>query len=438
MANAPHPPWRPELSKYGSELGAGCEAIMKRVRYTKYTGDLASEMSMEDLLQALSDYLLDSGFQDPFTRFQELDHTLDDLKEAIRQALESGEFLDERTQEAIDAMAADGKLDELIEQLLDRMEQENFISSELSQNPGHVSQTAGQMSDAQQQVRFEVTDKSLDFLGYKTLRDLLGSLGKSSYGRHDTRNWATGIETSGASRPYEFGDTLNLDSTATLTSAIQREGLTLPLNIEYRDLQVHQCEYQSSCATVVMLDCSHSMILYGEDRFTPAKKVAMALSHLIRTQYPGDSLSLVLFHDSAEELPVSQLARVKVGPFYTNTREGLRVAQRILKAQRKDMKQIVMITDGKPSALTLSDGRIYKNAFGLDPLVVSETLEEVARCKRSNVMINTFMLASDPGLMQFVHKVTQMCRGKAYFTTPDTLGEYLLMDYMQRKMKTIH
>ncbi len=171
-----------------------------------------------------------------------------------------------------------------------------------------------------------------------------------------------------------------------------------------------------------MLDCSHSMILYGEDRFTPAKKVAMALSHLIRTQYPGDSLSLVLFHDSAEELPVSQLARVKVGPYYTNTREGLRVAQRILARQRKDMKQIVMITDGKPSALTLPDGRIYKNAYGLDPLVVSETLEEVARCKRSNIMINTFMLASDFGLVQFVHKVSEMCRGKAYFTTPDTLG----------------
>ena len=179
-----------------------------------------------------------------------------------------------------------------------------------------------------------------------------------------------------------------------------------------------------------MLDCSHSMILYGEDRFTPAKRVAMALSHLIRTQYPGDSLSLVLFHDSAEEMPVSQLARVKVGPWYTNTREGLRVAQRMLARQRKDMKQIVMITDGKPSALTLPDGRIYKNAYGLDPLVVSETLEEVARCKRSNIMINTFMLAQDYGLVQFVHKVSEMCRGKAYFTTPDTLGEYLLMDYM--------
>jgi Ca-activated chloride channel homolog len=410
---------------------------MKRVRYTKYNGDLASEMSLEDLLQSLSDYLLDSGFQNPYQDFQDLDHTLDDLKEALRRALESGELFDERMQQAIDDLAEEGKLDELIDKLIDRMEQENLISTSQSQQPGRVSQNQGETSPPRE-VHFEVTDKSLDFLGYKTLRDLLGSLGKSNYGRHDTRHWATGIETSGGSRQYEFGDVLNLDATATLASAISREGLTLPLNIEYRDLQVHQCEYQSSCATVVMLDCSHSMILYGEDRFTPAKKVAMALSHLIRTQYPGDSLSLVLFHDSAEELPVSQLARVKVGPYHTNTREGLRLAQRILKAQRKDMKQIVMITDGKPSALTLEDGRIYKNAFGLDPLVVSETLEEVARCKRSNIMINTFMLASDPGLVQFVHKVSQMCRGKAYFTSPQTLGEYLLMDYMQGKSRTIH
>jgi Ca-activated chloride channel family protein len=231
---------------------------------------------------------------------------------------------------------------------------------------------------------------------------------------------------------------MNLDINATLSSAIRREGLSLPLAIEYSDLHVHQCEYQSSCATVLMLDCSHSMILYGEDRFTPAKKVAMALSQLIRTQYPGDTLSLVLFHDSAEELPLSQLARVRVGPYYTNTREGLRLAQRILQRQRKDMKQIIMITDGKPSAVTLPDGRIYKNAFGLDPMVVSQTLEEVAKCKRAGVMINTFMLASDRGLVQFVQKVTEMCRGKAYFTTPYTLGQYLLMDYMSRKTKTVH
>jgi len=411
---------------------------MKRVRYTKFNGDLVSEIDMEDLLKALSDYLLDSGFRDPYLRFQDLDHTLDNLREALRQLLESGEMFDDRIRAQLQQLMEQGKSDELIDKLIQRMERENYISWSQNINPEQMAQMMGQAGNVQGEVRFEVTDKSLDFLGYKTLRDLLGSLGKANFGRHDTRHWATGVEAHGASQRYEFGDTLNLDTVTTLKSAIAREGTGLPLNLEYDDLHVHQCEYQSSCATVVMLDCSHSMILYGEDRFTPAKKVAMALSHLIRTQYPGDSLSLVLFHDSAEELPVSQLARVKVGPYYTNTCEGLRLAQRILARQRKDMKQIVMITDGKPSALTLPDGRIYKNAYGLDPLVVSETLEEVARCKRSSIMINTFMLASDYGLVQFVHRVSEMCRGKAYFTTPDTLGEYLLMDYMNRKSKTIH
>jgi Ca-activated chloride channel homolog len=412
---------------------------MKRIRYTKYVPDPAGEMSMEDLLSALSDYLLQSGFQNyMFYDLPPGEQTLEDLRQAIEQALLEGNLLDEEMRQRLQQMQMDGTLDELIEQLIERMQQEDYLSIEQPHDPAKQSSVGGQVGDAQQQAKFEITDKSLDFLGYKTLRDLMGSLGKSSFGRHDTRDLATGIETSGASRLYEFGDTLNLDITATLSSAIQREGLTLPLNIEYSDLQVHQCEYQSSCATVLMLDCSHSMILYGEDRFTPAKKVAMALSHLIRTQYPGDSLSLILFHDSAEEVPLSQLARVKVGPYYTNTREGLRLAQRILQRQRKDMKQIVMITDGKPSALTLEDGRIYKNAFGLDPLVVSQTLEEVSKCKRAGIMINTFMLASDYGLVQFVQKVTEMCRGKAYFTTPYTLGQYLLMDYMSRKTKTIH
>jgi Ca-activated chloride channel family protein len=409
---------------------------MKRVEYTKYNGDLASDVDLEELLQALSDYLLDSGFRDPWAQFQELDHNLDDLREALRRMLESGEFGNENMRRQLDALSAED-MEKLIEKLIERMERENYISASGRGDPRNA-EVGGQSGEAQGNVHFEVTDKSLDFLGFKTMRDLLGSLGKSSFGRHDTRHMATGIEATGASRRYEFGDVLNLDTTATLSSAISRDGLVLPLNLEYDDLHVHQCDYQSSCATVVMLDCSHSMILYGEDRFTPAKRVAMALSHLIRTQYPGDSLSLVLFHDSAEEIPVSQIARVKVGPWYTNTREGLRVAQRILARQRKDMKQIVMITDGKPSALTLPDGRIYRNAYGLDPLVISETLEEVARCKRSNVMINTFMLASDLALVQFVHKVSQMCRGKAYFTTPDTLGKYLLMDYMQRKSQTIH
>src|SRR5450432_3215734 len=412
---------------------------MKYTKFSKYVGDLADEMSMEDLLSALSDYMLESGFESQYSYFQQMDeHSLEALRQAIQQALESGDFLDQEMRERLEQMQMDGTMDELIDKLMDRMQQEDYISVDQPPDPSRPSSSPGQTGESQSEVKFEITDKSLDFLGFKTLRDLLGSLGRSSFGRHDTRDLATGIEASGASKKYEFGDTLNLDITETLSSAIQREGLALPLNIEYSDLHVHQCEYQSSCATVVMLDCSHSMILYGEDRFTPAKKVAMALGHLIRTQFPGDSLSLVLFHDSAEELPVSQLARVKVGPYYTNTREGLRLSQRILQRQKKDMKQIIMITDGKPSALTLEDGRVYKNAFGLDPLVISQTLEEVARCKKRGILINTFMLASDYGLVQFVQKVTQMCKGKAYFTTPYTLGNYLLMDYMNRKTRTIH
>src|SRR5215813_1895230 len=420
-------------------LGISEKKPMKYTRYSKYVGDLADEMSLEDLLNALSDYMLQSGFQSQYMYFQQMDeHSLEALRQAIQQALEAGDFMSDEMRERLEQMQMDGSLEQLIDKLIERMQQEDYISVDQPAESAESSNGPGQTGDAQSQVKFEITDKSLDFLGFKTLRDLLGSLGRSSFGRHDTRDLATGIESSGASKQYEFGDTLNLDITETLSSAIQREGLKLPLDLEYSDLRVHQCEYQSSCATVVMLDCSHSMILYGEDRFTPAKKVAMALSHLIRTQYPGDSLSLILFHDSAEEVPLSQLARVKVGPYYTNTREGLRLAQRILQKQRKDMKQIIMITDGKPSALTLEDGRIYKNAFGLDPLVVSQTLEEVAKCKRSGILINTFMLASDYGLVNFVQKVTEMCKGKAYFTTPYTLGQYLLMDYMSRKTKTIH
>src|SRR6266478_5529922 len=179
-------------------------------------------------------------------------------------------------------------------------------------------------------------------------------------------------------------------------------------------------------------------MLWRGGSFRPAERGAVTVCNSMWTQFPDDTQHLVLFHDSAEEVPLNELARVQVGPFYTNTREGLRMAQRILLRQRKDMRQIIMITDGKPSALTLEDGRIYKNAFGLDPFVVSETLEEVNKCKRANIMINTFMLASDYSLVHFVQKITQMCRGKAYFTTPQNLGQYLLMDFMQRKTRHIH
>ena len=405
---------------------------MKSVRYTKFTGEDFG-LSAEDLMRALADYFLASGFDNPYMQFSEFnENTLEDLKRAIEEALMRGDFVDqeraEQMREAMENMSEE-QLDQMLERMVQKLAEEGYINTDPQ---------SGSVGQGERKVDVKITDKSVDFLGFKTLKDLLGSLGRSSFGAHDTRDLSTGVETSGAAKQYEFGDTLNLDVGATLFSSMQREGVTLPLNLEYEDLHVHQSEYQSSCATVIMLDCSHSMILYGEDRFTPAKKVALALAHLIRTHYPGDTLRAVLFHDSAEEVRMEELARVQVGPYYTNTREGLILAQKLLARERKDMKQIIMITDGKPSALTLDDGRIYRNAFGLDPLVISRTLEEVSRCKRQGILINTFMLASDYGLVQFVQKVTALCKGKAYFTRPEQLGQYLLMDYMNRKTRTIH
>ena len=424
---------------------------MKFIKYGKYTGEPADALDLEELVKRLGDFFLQSGFESQYYGVSEFDpeRSMDALKEAILRALQEGDLFpegalsDDMREMLKNPNAANNEeIQKLLEQIAERLAQEGFINPQQPPQVTPPPQTSarGNVGEPQDrtEARFEITDKTIDFLGFKTLQDLLGSLGRSSFGRHDTRDLSTGIESAGASRPYEFGDTLNLDVSETLFNAVRRDGAQVPINITYQDLMVHQCEYQSSCATVVLLDCSHSMILYGEDRFTPAKRVAMALSHLIRTQYPGDTLSLVLFHDSAEEVPLNELARVQVGPYYTNTREGLRIAQRILLRQKKDMRQIVMITDGKPSALTLEDGRIYKNAFGLDPFVVSETLEEVNKCKRAGILINTFMLASDYALVNFVQKITQMCRGKAYFTTPYTLGQYLLMDYMRGKTRHIH
>ncbi len=425
---------------------------MKVIRYGKYVGEPADAVDLDELVKRMGDFFLQSGFESQYFGVSEMDNerSMEALKEAILRALQEGELLpDDAMSEELRKMLQSPQaqnsqeVKDLLEKLMERLAQEGFINPQQPPQvtPPHQNTARGSLGpaqDRQSEARFEITDKTIDFLGFKTLQDLMGSMGRSSFGRHDTRDLSTGVESGGVSRPYEFGDTLNMDVSETLFNAVRREGVKVPINMEYSDLMVHQCEYHSSCATVLLLDCSHSMILYGEDRFTPAKRVAMALSHLIRTQYPGDTLSLVLFHDSAEEVPLGELARVQVGPYYTNTREGLRMAQRILLRQKKDMRQIIMITDGKPSALTLEDGRIYKNAFGLDPFVVGQTLEEVNKCKRAGILINTFMLASDYSLVHFVQKITEMCRGKAYFTTPYTLGQYLLMDYMQRKTKQIH
>jgi len=448
---------------------------MRFTRYSKFNGLDVYGINLGDLMEGLSDSLLYSGYDDDYywTREQmPQDTSIDALRRALLEALLEKELLSQhQIQQMLDENEGKyegSQLQEMLNQLIERLVEEGYLKLREEQPAQQRDRMGGngqgRIEDPlPRNVKFEVTEKGLDFLGYKTLRNLLGSLGKSSMGRHDTPHLATGVEAEAASKPYEFGDTINLDVNTTLLSAIQREGLTVPLNLEYRDLHVHQCDYQSSCATVVMLDCSHSMILYGEDRFTPAKKVALALAHLIRTQYPGDSLKIVLFHDSAEELPLGKLATTQVGPYHTNTAEGLRLARRILQAQRKDMKQIVMVTDGKPTACFIEAGaptslsagrphraaantragtaalqrRLYKNSMGGDPWVMEATFREVQACRKAGIMINTFMLASDYYLVEFVKEMTAMTNGKAYFANPANLSQFLLIDFLRRRKSRV-
>lgn len=438
---------------------------MKFTRYSKFKGFDVSSINLGELMDSMSDALLDSGYDDDYywtRQSRETDTSLDALRRALLQALMDKGLVSEHQ---VREMLAENEnkfqgslLEHLLNQLIERLVEEGYLTlhaEEPQQNPQQQQGLFGGQGEVSEplprDVRFEVTEKGLDFLGYKTLRNLLGSFGKSAAGRHDTVYLSTGVEAAAASKRYEFGDTINLDVNTTLLSAIQREGLQVPLNLEYQDLYVHQCDYQSSCATVVMLDCSHSMILYGEDRFTPAKKVALAMSHLIRTQYPGDSLKVVLFHDGAEELPLAKLATTRVGPYHTNTAEGLRLARRLLQAQRKEMKQIVMVTDGKPTACFVGQAldtgrpgksgaparRLYKNSMGGDPLVMSETFKEVQACRKAGIMINTFMLASDYYLVDFVKQMTAMTNGKAYFANPGNLSQFVLIDFLRRRTRRV-
>ena len=457
---------------------------MKFTRYSKFNGLDVWSLNLGDLMDGLSDSLLYSGYDDDyFWSRQQMpqDTSLDALRRALLQALmDQGLLSQHQIQQMLDENSGKyegSQLQEMLNQLIERLVEEGYLTLHEQPQTEQRREMMGGNGEGRieeplpRNIKFEVTEKGLDFLGYKTLRNLLGSLGKSSVGRHDTLHLATGVEAESASKPYEFGDTINLDVNTTLLSAIQREGLNVPLNLEYKDLHVHQCDYQSSCATVVMLDCSHSMILYGEDRFTPAKKVALALSHLIRTQYPGDSLKIVLFHDTAEELPLAKLVTTQVGPYHTNTAEGLRLARRILQAQRKDMKQIVMVTDGKPTACFIEGAsvgapasvravrrhpageenagrdarepqagmpalparRLYKNLMGGDPWVMEATFREVQACRKAGIMINTFMLASDYYLVEFVKQMTAMTNGKAYFANPANLSQFVLIDFLRRK-----
>ncbi|GEM86625.1 vWA domain-containing protein [Meiothermus granaticius] len=403
-----------------------------RVRYSKYEPGF-DDLSGADLMDMLQDFLMDSGFSDPYNRYQpdpDRAPTAEDLFDALLQALlENDRVPEEWLEEARQARNPENtRLYQEIQKLMQRLQDEGFIRLP-GQDPTDPAQGQGMQGESQE-TRLELTHKTVDFLGLKSLRTLLGALGKNAPGAHATRHYASGVESSGETKPYEFGDQPNLNLSETLKSVVMK-GLE---NLEESDMVIELSEYTASMNTVVLLDCSHSMILYGEDRFTPAKRVALGLAHLIRTQYPGDQVRFGVFHDSAEEVPLGKLPMVQVGPYHTNTAEGLKLARKILKKMGGEMKQIIMITDGKPSALTLPSGQIYKNAWGLDPVILAETLKEATLARKEGIPIHTFMLAREPELLAFVKKLTQITKGKAYMTTPANIGRYVLMDFLNRKV----
>lgn len=403
-----------------------------RVRYSKYEPGF-DDLSGSDLMDMIQDFLMDSGFSDPYNRYQPDPNrapSAEDLFDALLQALlENDQVPEEWLEEARNAKNQENtRLYQEIQKLMQRLQDEGFIRLP-GQDPTDPSRGQGMQGESQE-TRLELTNKSVDFLGLKSLRSLLGALGKNAPGAHVTRHYASGVESSGETKAYEFGDQPNLNIGETLKNVVTK-GLD---NLEESDMVIELSEYTASMNTVVLLDCSHSMILYGEDRFTPAKRVALGLSHLIRTQYPGDQVRFGVFHDSAEEVPLGRLPTVQVGPFHTNTAEGLKLARKMLKKMSGEMKQIIMITDGKPSALTLPSGQIYKNAWGLDPVILAETLKEATMARKEGIPIHTFMLAREPELLAFVKKLTQITKGKAYMTTPGNIGRYVLMDFLNRKV----
>src|SRR5215211_4151145 len=270
------------------------------------------------------------------------------------------------------------------------------------------------------------------------LDEIFGGLKKSMSGYHSVSNAGAGTERLTETRPYRFGDDpMSIDSIRSLQNAMKHNDPAEAIAITEDDLEVFETEHASNCATVVMIDISHSMILYGEDRITPAKKVALALTELILTKYPKDAIDVLLFGDEATEVPISEIPYVQVGPYHTNTKAGLELAQRILRRRRHANKQIFMITDGKPSALH-ENGRLYTNSFGLDMKIVNRTLEEADRCRRANIPITTFMLATDPMLVNFVDQLSKINRGRAYYASADRLGEYILADYIRNRRKFVH
>lgn len=280
-----------------------------------------------------------------------------------------------------------------------------------------------------------LTAKGVQRIRQDALKEVFSSLKKDEPGVHETPYTGSGVDRLSETKKFNFGDQpTNIDLTSTLSNAFRRGGID-DFTLKEEDLEVYETEHQTTCATVLMLDISHSMILYGEDRITPAKQVALALSELIITRYPKDYLALVVFGDDAKLVSMNELPFLTVGPFHTNTRAGLQLARTLLRRRGGANKQIFMVTDGKPSAIFTDGGKLYKNSFGLDPRIVNKTLDEAVACRREKIPITTFMVARDPYLINFVEELTKANHGRAYYSSLTNLGEFVFVDYIRNRKK---
>ncbi|MCZ6598645.1 MAG: hypothetical protein O7B99_13485 [Planctomycetota bacterium] len=361
-------------------------------------------------------------------RYSEIDPLLMGLKRLIERLREIFNFLLLRT---------DGDVEEALRWLERIGDRHGFF------NERFTIEDFKKLLEQERQVardhtgRLRLTGKGERAIRKSSLDAIFSGLSRDAAGDHRIAAEGVGLERLPETRPYAFGDPVSLVATnETLTNAIRRGGIE-EIDIREEDLVVYETEHNSSCATVLMIDVSHSMVLYGEDRFTPAKRVALALVELIRTEYPKDSLSVILFGDEAWEVPLDQIPYVAVGPFHTNTRAGLVLARDILRTKKQANRQIFMVTDGKPSALTERNGDIYKNPFGLDTRVVNKTLEEADACRRAGIPITTFMLTEDPLLVDFVETFTRTNRGRAYYSRPDRLGSFVFVDYIRNRRRSV-
>ncbi len=289
------------------------------------------------------------------------------------------------------------------------------------------------------------TNKAIGNIKRSALLEIFRGLKKSPGGMHDTPHSGAGVERTSNTKSYSFGDqSTNIDFTRTLQNALRRslregtlneESMLDHLSMNEDDIEIYETEHATNCATALLIDISHSMILYGEDRITPAKKVAMALAELIRTKFPKDHLYVITFGDEAELISDAELPFLEVGPYHTNTRDGLRLARRMLRRNGNANKQIFMVTDGKPSTIFNDNDKLYKNSFGLDPKIINKTLDEAVALRREKIPITTFMIAQDPYLVNFVEDLTKTNHGRAYYSGLNDLGQFVLVDYVRNRRK---